>query len=99
MLVINDLSGLTSQKAKFIYGMLEKPFRNLYVKAERMPGLTGPNLMILLEFALVNFLLDFLFTPRTTGSISKDLHLLRIGLVCKGRAYARSYRTKPYDPS
>ena len=29
------------QKAKFIYGMLEKPFRNLYVKAERMPGLTG----------------------------------------------------------
>ena len=33
------------QKAKFIYGVLEKPFRNLYNKAERMPGLTGPNLM------------------------------------------------------
>ena len=42
------------QKAKFIYGMLEKPFRNLYVKAERMPGLTGPNLMILLETRLDN---------------------------------------------
>ena len=42
------------QKAKFIYGMLEKPFRNLYVKAERMPGLTGPNLMILLESRLDN---------------------------------------------
>ena len=37
------------QKAKFIYGVLEKPFRNYYAKAERMKGLTGPNLMVLLE--------------------------------------------------
>ena len=34
------------QKAKFIYGVLEKPFRNYYAKAERMKGLTGPNLII-----------------------------------------------------
>jgi small subunit ribosomal protein S4 len=44
------------QKAKFIYGVLEKPFRNYYAKAERQRGLTGPNLMILLETRLDNVL-------------------------------------------
>jgi len=42
------------QKAKFIYGVLEKPFRNYYKKAEKMSGMTGPNLMILLETRLDN---------------------------------------------
>ena len=42
------------QKAKFIYGVLEKPFRNYYKKADRMPGMTGPNLMIMLESRLDN---------------------------------------------
>jgi small subunit ribosomal protein S4 len=42
------------QKAKFIYGVTEKPFRNYYEKAERMPGMTGPNLMIMLESRLDN---------------------------------------------
>ena len=42
------------QKAKFIYGVLEKPFRNYYKKAERMPGMTGANLMTLLESRLDN---------------------------------------------
>ncbi len=42
------------QKAKFIYGVLEKPFRNYYNKAERMKGQTGDNLMILLERRLDN---------------------------------------------
>ena len=42
------------QKAKFIYGVLEKPFRNYYEKADRMPGMTGPNLMIMLESRLDN---------------------------------------------
>ena len=42
------------QKAKFIYGVLEKPFRNYYAKAERMKGQTGENLMILLESRLDN---------------------------------------------
>ena len=42
------------QKAKFIYGVTEKPFRNYDKKAERMPGMTGPNLMILLESRLDN---------------------------------------------
>ncbi len=42
------------QKAKFIYGVLEKPFRNYYKKADRMKGMTGDNLMILLESRLHN---------------------------------------------
>ena len=42
------------QKAKFIYGVLEKPFRNYYEKAKQQKGQTGPNLMILLERRLDN---------------------------------------------
>ena len=44
------------QKAKFIYGVLEKPFVNYYKKADRMEGQTGENLMILLELRLDNVL-------------------------------------------
>ena len=42
------------QKAKFIYGVLEKPFHNYYEKADRMKGMTGENLMIMLESRLDN---------------------------------------------
>lgn len=42
------------QKAKFIYGVLEKPFRNYYAKANKMKGQTGANLMVLLESRLDN---------------------------------------------
>jgi small subunit ribosomal protein S4 len=42
------------QKAKFIYGVLEKPFHNYYEKATKMRGMTGENLMILLELRLDN---------------------------------------------
>ena len=42
------------QKAKFIYGVLEKPFHNYYVKADRMKGMTGENLMSMLERRLDN---------------------------------------------
>ena len=42
------------QKAKFIYGILEKPFRNYYEKAKKMNGITGTNLMVLLECRLDN---------------------------------------------
>ncbi len=44
------------QKAKFIYGVLEKPFRNYYEKASMMKGMVGENLMILLETRLDNVL-------------------------------------------
>ena len=44
------------QKAKFIYGVLEKPFRNYYEKAEQMKGMVGENLLVLLETRLDNVL-------------------------------------------
>ncbi len=44
------------QKAKFIYGVLEKPFRNYYNKARQMRGMVGENLMVLLELRLDNIL-------------------------------------------
>ena len=49
------------QKAKFIYGVLEKPFRNYYNKADRMKGMTGENLMILLESRLDNVIFRMAF--------------------------------------
>ncbi len=66
------------QKAKFIYGMLEKPFRNLYDKAERMPGLTGENLMVLLELRLDNviFRMGFARTRREARQIVGHKHVL-----------------------
>ena len=42
------------QKAKFIYGVLEKPFRNYYKRADQMKGMTGENLMRILESRLDN---------------------------------------------
>ena len=44
------------QKAKFIYGVMEKPFRNYYAKAAAMKGMTGTNLMVMLETRLDNIL-------------------------------------------
>ena len=59
------------QKAKFIYGVLEKPFRNYYDKAERLNGQTGENLMILLERRLDNviFRLGFARTRKEARQI------------------------------
>ena len=59
------------QKAKFIYGVLEKPFRNYFEKAERQPGMSGPNLMIMLETRLDNviFRLGFARTRREARQI------------------------------
>ena len=66
------------QKAKFIYGVLEKPFRNLYATAERMKGLTGPNLMILLERRLDNvvFRLGLARTRKEARQIVDHKHVL-----------------------
>ena len=59
------------QKAKFIYGVLEKPFRNYYEKADRMKGMTGENLMVLLERRLDNviFRMTFARTRREARQI------------------------------
>ena len=51
------------QKAKFIYGVLEKPFRNYYKRADKMRGLTGPNLMTILESRLDNLSLIHISEP------------------------------------
>ncbi len=66
------------QKAKFIYGVLEKPFRNLFEKAQKMPGLAGPNLMILLELRLDNviFRMGFARTRREARQIVDHKHVL-----------------------
>ncbi len=59
------------QKAKFIYGVLEKPFRNYYERADRMKGQSGVNLMILLERRLDNivFRLGFARTRREARQV------------------------------
>ena len=67
------------QKAKFIYGVLEKPFRNYYEKADRMmTGLTGENLMTILESRLdsVVFRMGFARTRREARQIVGHKHVL-----------------------
>ena len=66
------------QKDKFIYGVLEKPFRNYFEKAQRMNGMTGDNLMILLESRLDNvvFRMGFARTRREARQIVDHKHVL-----------------------
>ena len=66
------------QKAKFIYGVLEKPFRNYYEKADRMKGMTGENLMTLLESRLdsIIFRMGFARTRREARQIVGHKHVL-----------------------
>ena len=66
------------QKAKYIYGVLEKPFRNYYKKADKMPGITGTNLMVLLESRLDNvvFRLGLARTRREARQIVDHKHVL-----------------------
>ena len=66
------------QKAKFIYGVLEEPFRNYFEKAQRMNGMTGDNLMILLESRLDNvvFRMGFARTRREARQIVDHKHVL-----------------------
>ena len=42
------------QKLRFLYGLNEKQFKNLFTRAAKMPGITGENFMILLESRLDN---------------------------------------------
>ena len=83
------------QKAKFIYGVLEKPFRNYYATAERMKGLTGPNLMVLLESRLDNvvFRIGFARTRKEARQIVGHKHVLVNGKCVN----IPSYRIKAGD--
>ena len=77
------------QKAKFIYGVLEKPFRNYYKKAERMKGMTGENLMVMLESRLdsVVFRMGFARTRREARQVVGHKHFLVNGKSVKIPSY------------
>ena len=66
------------QKAKFIYGVLEKPFRNYYKKAQKKPGQTGENLMVMLETRLDNvvFRMGFARTRKEARQVVGHKHVL-----------------------
>ena len=83
------------QKAKFIYGVLEKQFRNYYKKADRMPGQTGENMMIMLETRLDNviFRLGLARTRREARQIVDHKHVLVNGKCVN----IPSYRVKAGD--
>ena len=83
------------QKAKFIYGVLEKPFRNYFEKAQRMNGMTGDNLMILLESRLDNvvFRMGFARTRKEARQIVGHKHVLVNGKCVN----IPSYRIKAGD--
>ena len=83
------------QKAKFIYGVLEKPFRNYYKKADRMKGQTGENLMIMLETRLDNvlFRMGFARTRKEARQIVGHKHVLVNGKCVN----IPSYRIKAGD--
>ena len=77
------------QKAKFIYGVLEKPFRNYYKKAERMKGMTGENLMVMLESRLdsIVFRMGFARTRKEARQIVGHKHVLVNGKSVKIPSY------------
>nr|WP_300848665.1 30S ribosomal protein S4 [uncultured Acetatifactor sp.] len=83
------------QKAKFIYGVLEKPFRNYYKKADRMKGMTGENLMVMLESRLDNvvFRMGFARTRREARQVVGHRHVLVNGKIVS----IASYRIKAGD--
>ncbi|MBQ4396228.1 MAG: 30S ribosomal protein S4 [Clostridia bacterium] len=83
------------QKAKFIYGVLEKQFRSYYEKADRKQGMTGTNLMVLLESRLdsVIFRLGFARTRRESRQVVTHGHVLVNGK----RVNIPSYQVKVGD--
>ncbi len=80
------------QKAKFIYGVLEKPFRNYYKKADKAKGMTGENLMISLERRLDNviFRLGFARTRREARQVVGHKHVLVNGKCVNIPSYSVS---------
>lgn len=83
------------QKAKFIYGVLEKPFHNYYLRADRQKGLTGPNLMIMLETRLDNVIyrLGLARTRKEARQIVGHKHVVINGK----RVNIPSFLVKPGD--
>ena len=83
------------QKVKFIYGVLEKQFRGYFNKAKRQPGITGENLMRILESRLDNvvFRLGFARTRKEARQTVSHGHITVNGK----RVDIPSYRVRPGD--
>ena len=80
------------QRAKFIYGVLEKQFRNTFEKAARKKGITGENLLIMLEERLDNVVYRMgLSTTR------RQLVVHNHFLVNGKKVNIPSYQVKPGD--
>ncbi len=77
------------QKVKFVYGMLEKQFHNYYQKADRMPGQTGSNLLVLCERRLDNvvFRAGFAMTRREARQAVTHAHFTVNGKKCNIPSY------------
>jgi small subunit ribosomal protein S4 len=86
---------MEKQKAKFIYGMLERQFRNLFDKAHRMGGVTGENLLRLLEARLDNtvFRLGIAPTRRAARQLVSHKHITVNGHLVN----IPSYQLQPGD--
>jgi small subunit ribosomal protein S4 len=72
------------QKVKYMYGLLERQFRNTYDKAARMKGQTGVNLLLLLESRLDNLVYRLGFAPSRAAARQLVLHrhVTLDGIVC-----------------
>ena len=83
------------QKAKFVYGVLEKQFHGYFDRAKSMPGITGANLMQILESRLDNvvFRLGFAKTRKEARQIVTHGHIMVNGK----RVDIPSYRVRPGD--
>ena len=62
------------QKVKYMYGVLERQFRNTYDKAARMKGQTGVNLLFLLESRLDNIVYRMGIAPTRAAARQLVLH-------------------------
>lgn len=80
---------MEKQKAKYIYGVLERQFRNAYKRASRMGGNTGLNLLQLLECRLDNvvFRMGFAPTRRAARQLVGHKHITVNGQVVNIPSY------------
>ena len=83
------------QRAKFIYGILEKQFRNTFEKASKKKGITGENLLIMLEERLDNvvYRLGLSTTRREARQLVVHRHFTVNGKIVN----IPSYQVKPGD--
>ncbi len=77
------------QKAKYIYGLYERQFRNLFKKANRMKGKTGENLLQLLESRLDNVVFRLGIAPSRGAArqLVSHKHILVNGQVVNVPSY------------